>query len=159
LLGVGSGIMTVVTATSALAEPRPPDLIVTRVHVPAGPFVDCGEFVSTAEFDVTRTDRWRTERTGDVHVVDLSYRGVVAGPAANFEHEGRTVLTYDLSAGTVNVVGLGRNDVMPAGVLVVHDSAAEVLAFAARDVLRTTSPRQLREADYGDMCRRLGGGS
>jgi len=91
--------------------------------------------------------------------VDLSYRGIVDGPASSFEHQGRTVLTYDLSAGTVTVVGLGRHDTMPAGVLVVHDSAVEVLAFAARDILRTTSPRQLREADYDDMCKLLRGGA
>ena len=42
----------------ALAERRPPEQTTTRIQVPQGPFVDCGDFVSTARFNVLRTDQW-----------------------------------------------------------------------------------------------------
>jgi hypothetical protein len=160
VVGSAATLLTIgVAASPAFAEPPSPDRTITRIQVPQNAFVNCGDFVSTARFDVVRTDRWTHDSGGSVamHSVELAYHGTISGPATSIDHVGTTTLTYDTARGTVAVVGLGRHDELPAASLIVHDSAVEVLSFAARDVLRTTSPRQLREADYDNMCRMLRG--
>jgi hypothetical protein len=158
LVGSATALLTSgVAAAPAFAEPPSPNRTTTRVQVPQSAFIDCGDFLSTARFDVLRTDQWTNDPSGSLatHRVELAYHGTISGPATSIDHVGTTTLTYNTSRGTVTVVGLGRHDEVPAASLTVHDSAVEVLSFAARDILRATSPQRLREADYDDMCRRL----
>jgi hypothetical protein len=158
IVGSAAALLTSgVAAAPASAEPPSPNRTITRVQVPRSAFIDCGDFVSTARFDVLRTDQWTNDPSGSLatHRVELAYHGTISGPATSIDHIGTTTLTYNTSRGTVTVAGLGRHDEAPAASLTVHNSAVEVLSFAARDILRTTSPQRLREADYDDMCRRL----
>ena len=144
-------------ACDSAADPPSPSYQATTIQLPRSRFIDCGDFVSIAQFEVFRTDRWTYGRGGVVvrHVVDVAYRGKISGPATSVPHLGRTTLTYDTAAGTVSVTGLGRRETLAADRLTVHDPPTEVLGFAARDLLRTTGPHQVREADYSELCRAL----